>query len=80
MRRHAWKNTGTKPEPTNLDSADPASPIEHCNHCGTDRARDRGTKSLYVYRGGKATVGDHRKPIPEGKWAGYTVIPLCVER
>lgn len=79
MHRHHWKQTGITPEQGNLGSADPTSPIERCIHCGTERVRDRGTKTLYVYRGGKAKIGGGMS-VPEGRWTGYTVTPTCVER
>jgi hypothetical protein len=79
MRRHSWSDTGRRPEVAGYpNGTDPESTIDSCDHCGTERVRERGSKTLYLYRGGKAVAG--RGTIPKDGWSGYTVIPKCVER
>lgn len=71
MRRHSWK-------PVTLP--DLSNPADRCAHCDTERTRDESTKSLYAFRGGRAT--HNHKPVPAGRWTFFVsgVIPLCVER
>lgn len=71
MQRHSWKRT---------ESQRGFHGIERCAHCDTERVRDPSTKTLYLYRGGRAT--HQGKPLQADRWAGYIagVIPRCVER
>lgn len=79
MKRHSWKDTGVKPEVQEYpDGTDPEFNIERCSHCDTERVRERGSTTLYLYRGGRARVG--RGVVSAAGWSGYTVIPQCVER
>lgn len=79
MRRHSWKNTGVHPEVKMYpDGTDPAFTIDRCDHCKTERVPERGSKTLYLYRGGKAVAG--RAVVPADGWHGYTIIPQCVGR
>ena len=79
MRRHSWKDTGARVEAKEYpDGTDPGGVIERCAHCDTERTREHGSRTLYLYRGGKATAG--RGVVSADGWSGYTVIPQCVER
>lgn len=53
--------------------------IFRCSRCETERTRDVGTNSLYLYRGGRAISprGLSMKPYWTGFKAGVT--PRCVE-
>jgi hypothetical protein len=68
MKRHSWKST---------ESQGDFYVVERCAHCFTERVRDGGSKTLYVYRGGQAAMG--LKPVPD-RWTGYIGVPQCVER
>jgi hypothetical protein len=68
MKRHSWESTESQ---RGFDA------IERCAHCGTERVGDTGSKTLYVYRGGQATMGP--KTVPD-RWTGYIGVPQCVER
>lgn len=50
---------------------------QRCIHCDAERMPDPGTRSLYVYRRGRA-IQPNRKPLSES-WIGFTagVIPKC---
>lgn len=73
MRRHSWKRT---------ESQIGFDPIEKCAHCDTERVSDPSTKTLYLYRGGRALRGGHHPMPQDGRWAAFIagVIPQCVER
>lgn len=73
MRRHVWTAT------TSLFLF---RAIQRCGHCGTERVRDEGTKTLYGYRGGNARTPGTMRPLPTDRWAYFHagVIPVCVER
>lgn len=68
MTRHMWRRT---------DSQVGFSTVDRCAHCATERVRDASTKTLYMYRMGRA-VPPSKKPLGE-KWEGFVagVIPKC---
>lgn len=70
MARHKWFVTDLGHEDGN---------VERCQHCDTERTRDTSTRSLYLYRRGRA-IQPSRKPMPE-TWAAYIagVTPKCVD-
>lgn len=72
MRRHSWKNT---------ESQIGFDVVERCTHCHTERVSDKSTKTLFLYRGGKALVNNKAMP-QDGRWQGFIagVVPQCVER
>lgn len=77
MRRHSWWGNHERVEAREYpDGTGPGGVIECCVHCDTKRTRD--SRTLYLYRGVRATVG-HSVVSTDG-WFGYTVIPQCVER
>ena len=79
MRRHSWCSSGFCVEARKYPGGTvPGGAIERCVHCDTERTRERGSRTLYLYRGGMATVG--RGTVSADGWSGYTVIPQCVER
>jgi hypothetical protein len=51
--------------------------VERCERCATERTRDPGTRSLYLFRRGRA-IPPNKKPMPEN-WQGYAagVNPKC---
>lgn len=51
--------------------------VERCAHCSTERTRDTATRSLYLYRRGRA-ISPRRKPLGDD-WAAFIagVIPKC---
>lgn len=81
MQRHSWKKTGDMPSRRDSFAADPDCPIERCAHCRTERVRDGDATSLWLYRGGNATVRG-KALSQDGKWDAFIsgVIPQCVER
>lgn len=66
--RHTWKYT---------DSMWNGQAVHRCAHCGTERTRDPSTRTLWLYRGGRA-VPPNGKPMPE-TWTGYIAgrMPKC---
>jgi hypothetical protein len=66
--RHRWMDT---------HSITDGSVVERCDHCDTERIPDVATKSLYLYRRGRAKP-PNGKPMPDN-WTGYTAgtVPRC---
>lgn len=66
--RHKW--TGTESQWNGQE-------VQRCAHCGTERTRDHLTRTIYLYRRGRA-IPPNKKPMPEG-WQGYVagVTPKC---
>lgn len=69
MARHKWEQT---------ESMCDGQPVERCAHCSTERMRDASTRSLYLFRRGRATQPS-KTPMPD-TWMAYVagVIPKCV--
>jgi hypothetical protein len=79
VKRHLWQDNGVRVEAAEYpNGTEPGGVVERCIHCDTERTRERGSKTLYLYRGGRATVG--RGAVSADGWSGYTVVPQCVER
>lgn len=66
--RHIWQAT---------ESQWNGQDVQRCVHCETERTRDTGTKSLFLFRRGRA-IPPNKKPMPE-TWQGYIagVTPKC---
>jgi hypothetical protein len=71
MRRHSWKDTGQKPDSAPL-AVDPDATMERCEHCRTERVKDRDYKTGFFFRNGTATSS--------GRWVAFAIRPQCVAR
>lgn len=78
MRRHSWMPTGRTADASDL-AVGPSALIDECRYCQTERVPDRDYRSLFLYRGGRATVAGSDRPM-RAEWMGYTVVPQCMDR
>lgn len=70
--RHMWRGT---------ESQWQGQDVQRCAHCDTERTRDVSTKSLYLYRRGRATSTNRNrlaKPLGDA-WQAFIagVYPAC---
>lgn len=68
QQRHMWRGT---------DSQRGFSTVDRCAHCSTERVRDESTRTLFLFRLGRA-ITPNRRPLDE-RWVGFMagVIPKC---
>lgn len=73
MMRHKWEGRGVHED--GAESYD----LEQCAHCETERRADTSTKSLFLYRRGRAIPPGHEPRQMDERWAAYNagVIPKC---
>lgn len=78
MMRHKWTDTPNAGWVVDT-KVRKGHRIQRCAHCDTERVRDPATKSLFLYRGGRATING--KPLG-GIWSAFKagVIPRCVDK